>query len=352
MTPSQPSRYPGWSAAAWLPMHKMLVQDERCWSVVRPHQVHTIKASDNDESLRAWQEVLKHTFTELVPEAVHTRSFGAVIETVECAGLKISRITAEAQKVHRGFREIERSEVGSVYLNVHLGGAASVLHSNGIANLATGDCILVDPRQPYVLEFRSPFRQLCIQLPEWSLREHLDVPLEAALGQTFGVSTRAGKVLLAALEMMLLDADSGSPVESSTDLFMQIMNHSLNDTLRSAPGTGSPATTRSGLATRLRHYVGQNFRDECVSPQKAAADLCCSLRSVHKACQNMGTTFGKLLLEARLSAAAQVLACNRTPQARISDVAFDSGFSDISHFCKVFRVRFGLSPTEFRRQRL
>jgi AraC-like DNA-binding protein len=77
----------------------------------------------------------------------------------------------------------------------------------------------------------------------------------------------------------------------------------------------------------------------------------CSLRNIHKTCQGMGTTFGRLLLDARLSAVAQALACTGVPRARISDIAFGAGFSDISHFCKVFRLRFGVSPTEFRRQR-
>ncbi|MFC3052000.1 helix-turn-helix domain-containing protein [Kordiimonas pumila] len=351
MTSSQTSRYPGWSAAAWLPMHKMLVQDERSWSVIRPHQVHNISAFHPEERLRAWQDALRLTFTDLIPETTYKNDFGGMIETVDCAGLKISRITAEAQKVHRSFREIEKSKSNTVYLNVHLGGTARVLHSNGTTNLRLGDCILVDPRQPYVLEFESPFRQLCIQLPEWSLREQLDAPLETALGQSFSMTSRTGKVLLAALELMLLEADSGTVLESSAELFMQVMNHSLNEAIRGPLNGDSQTTAKTGLATRLRQYIGQNFRDENITPNEAAAALNCSLRNIHKTCQTMGTTFGKLILDARLSAAAQALAYTKYPQARISDVAFDSGFSDISHFCKVFRVRFGVSPTEFRKQR-
>ncbi|MFC7051023.1 hypothetical protein [Emcibacter nanhaiensis] len=60
------------------------------------------------------------------------------------------------------------------------------------------------------------------------------------------------------------------------------------------------------LANRLHLYIGQNFRVDNITPSFAANALGCSLWNIHKICQNMGTTFGKLLLEARLSAAFNI----------------------------------------------
>jgi AraC-like DNA-binding protein len=275
-----------------------------------------------------------------------------MIETVECADLLISRITAKAQKVHRGIAEIEKSSTTKIYLNIHLNGAGKVLHSSGTTNLSIGDCILVDSRQPYVLEFGSSFRQLCLQLPEWGLREQLDAPLETVLGQPFSLHTPKGKVLLSALELILLEANTENSDAEAANLFMQVINLNLNETARDLYGADWQHSANTGLAIRLRQYIGNNFRDESTSPVDAAATLGCSLRNVHKTCQGMATTFGKLVLDARLSAAAQALASTAPSRARITDIAFDSGFSDISHFCKVFRARFGVAPTEFRKQRL
>ncbi len=47
----------------------------------------------------------------------------------------------------------------------------------------------------------------------------------------------------------------------------------------------------------------------------------------------------------KLAKARQVLAL---PAVRITDVAYDCGFSDIAHFSKLFKQRFGLSPTDWR----
>jgi AraC-like DNA-binding protein len=48
----------------------------------------------------------------------------------------------------------------------------------------------------------------------------------------------------------------------------------------------------------------------------------------------------------RLRCAADLLVSGA--QRRISDVAFDCGFNDLSYFNRCFRRRFGLTPTAAR----
>jgi AraC-like DNA-binding protein len=48
----------------------------------------------------------------------------------------------------------------------------------------------------------------------------------------------------------------------------------------------------------------------------------------------------------RLRKAADLLA--HAGERRISDIAFDCGFNDLSYFNRCFRRRFGLTPTAAR----
>jgi AraC-like DNA-binding protein len=48
----------------------------------------------------------------------------------------------------------------------------------------------------------------------------------------------------------------------------------------------------------------------------------------------------------RLRKAAELLA--REAERRISDIAFDCGFNDLSYFNRCFRRRFGLTPSAAR----
>ncbi len=58
------------------------------------------------------------------------------------------------------------------------------------------------------------------------------------------------------------------------------------------------------------------------------------------------TTPGKWLSNKRLKHAKMLL--NTTKQS-ISEIAFNSGFENVSHFSRVFKERFGLSPLKFRK---
>jgi AraC-like DNA-binding protein len=61
----------------------------------------------------------------------------------------------------------------------------------------------------------------------------------------------------------------------------------------------------------------------------------------------LGATPRQLLCNMRLQAAARLL---RDPSMRIKEIQARVGVSDASHFCRDFRDRFGVSPSEYRSQ--
>lgn len=57
------------------------------------------------------------------------------------------------------------------------------------------------------------------------------------------------------------------------------------------------------------------------------------------------TSPGKWLLGKRLDYAAALF---RNSQRNVTEIAFDSGFEDVSHFSRAFKTRFGVSPLAYR----
>ena len=58
-------------------------------------------------------------------------------------------------------------------------------------------------------------------------------------------------------------------------------------------------------------------------------------------------TFMETIIEYRLNYAIQQLVQTDKP---ISEIAFESGFGDVSHFYKMFKVKMGLSPLNYRKK--
>lgn len=61
--------------------------------------------------------------------------------------------------------------------------------------------------------------------------------------------------------------------------------------------------------------------------------------------KDIGISFGEYCLSLRLAGAEELL---RTSEKRIIDIALSLGFNNVSYFNRVFKSRYGVSPTEYR----
>ncbi len=71
-------------------------------------------------------------------------------------------------------------------------------------------------------------------------------------------------------------------------------------------------------------------------------------RYVQMLFEHEGTTFTEFVRDARLNQAHRMLVDKRLTHRSVSAIAFDVGFGDLSYFNKVFRRRFGSSPSDVR----
>jgi AraC-like DNA-binding protein len=117
-----------------------------------------------------------------------------------------------------------------------------------------------------------------------------------------------------------------------------------------ARGDLALAAQRGGLrAVRLNAVLAileKRFTEPDFSAQKLAAAAGLSERYVNELLYEAGASFTMRLNELRLRKAAELLA--RGGDGRISDIAFDCGFNDLSYFNRCFRRRFGLTPSAAR----
>lgn len=117
-----------------------------------------------------------------------------------------------------------------------------------------------------------------------------------------------------------------------------------------ARGDVALAAQRGGLrAVRLKsvlRILESRFAEPDFSAQRLAEAARLSERYVNELLYEAGASFTVRLTELRLRRAAELLALSG--ERRISDVAFECGFNDLSYFNRCFRRRFGLTPSAAR----
>ena len=111
-----------------------------------------------------------------------------------------------------------------------------------------------------------------------------------------------------------------------------------------ATGRGLAAVRLAALkADCVAHFDRPDFN---IGQLAVRAGL--SPRSVRALFESEGTTFTDVVRSARLERARRLLADPQFEGRRVAEIAFESGFSDLSYFNRCFRQRYGLTPSEFR----
>lgn len=110
-----------------------------------------------------------------------------------------------------------------------------------------------------------------------------------------------------------------------------------------------PRMTRYHLE-RIKEYLGRHLRDPGLSVRDVALALDMSVSHVHRIFAHEGCTVSEWLWSRRLEGCAGELASPAHAHRMVGEIALAWGFNDLSHFSRVFRQRFGMTPKEWRNQ--
>jgi AraC-like DNA-binding protein len=105
---------------------------------------------------------------------------------------------------------------------------------------------------------------------------------------------------------------------------------------------------RAGRRAAILREIDANLNDPRLSAAILAHRLGITTRYVHQLFEEIGQTFSVYVLNIRLDRVAHVLREPRRANQKIAAIAFEVGFSDLSHFNRSFRRRFGETPTAVR----
>ncbi len=100
---------------------------------------------------------------------------------------------------------------------------------------------------------------------------------------------------------------------------------------------------------RIRQRLRQLVREPDLDLERLARSERMSSRTLQRLFQINGTTFGRVILEARLEGVIRDLRGAQPFGRPIGDIALSWGFNDLSHFTRAFRARYGTSPGSVRR---
>jgi len=210
--------------------------------------------------------------------------------------------------------------------------------------LRAGDMVIADLAQPSEIS-RASHRVISLFLPRARVRAACVDP--AALAGRF--LARDG--MPAMLRAHMQNAMDQAPLLSSQQRVMAV--NIASDMALSILQAGQPAApaievAAAGLYRAATLLIARDCANPALNPVRIAATLGCSRASLFRAFRDREESIAGTIWAARLSRAYAML---RAPAGRalpISDIAFRSGFHEITTFNKMFRNKYGMTPGDLR----
>ncbi|SDT49419.1 AraC family transcriptional regulator [Bradyrhizobium canariense] len=272
--------------------------------------------------------------------------FRAAMNSIHIGTTMLGRCDGTFTTVRRERRQVIETNDDRYCLARNTGSrAAQVIHRGREFTLRPGAMVLLKLDEPFFsADGASHKRFTNVHLPMATLRA-----LVADVDDLVGRELESGGALSLAMDYSDLLLQNSAAVDEAG---IAISAH-LADLVSlglGARGDLAQAAQRGGLRSVRRKTVlmilEKRFTEPDFSAQKLAAAAGLSERYVNELLYEAGASFTARLTELRLRKAAGLLA--RAGEHRISDVAFDCGFNDLSYFNRCFRRRFGLTPSAAR----
>jgi AraC-like DNA-binding protein len=298
------------------------------------------------ERLPRWREELGRHFVrmDIEPLAAHL-PFHAEAVLQALPGVRTVSCASSAARLTRT-RAMAAESDGSIGLVVNLGPKATVSQKGKEVTLEAGDAFpmltdeVAEVTSTHLFGLLLPWNSLAARVSD----------LEAVVMRVIPRRVEALRLLVSYLGAVQKD---GPPV--TPELRQSVVRH-IHELAALAIGAnrdieavGLKAAAAARLAVALAD-IAESFTDPELTVKAVARRQGVTPRYLQQLLQALGTSFTAHVNELRLQRAFALLTDAHAARRRICDIAMDAGFSDVTHFNRLFRARFGESPSGIRAQ--
>jgi AraC-like DNA-binding protein len=300
------------------------------------------------ERLSYWHEVATRGYVEHDFHPADSATFKGWVQTATLPGLSLATFEVEPAHVSRSERSAARADSNDLLICMQIAGKLTVSQDGNDSTLEGRGLYLLDPIRPFDTILNSQSRNIVVKIPR--------AILEARIGSSAGLTARPitsatgiGALTMGFLELLpeqaeTLDDAAGLQVANQlVDLTaLTFSTHYGKDAAMSSP--------RAVALLRLKAIVERLMIEPGLKPERIASEAGISVRYANSLLAEENWSIERYLNERRLARCRSALADTTQAHRSIGEIAFKWGFSDLSHFGRRFKARYGVSPTDFRQK--
>jgi len=295
-----------------------------------------------------WNEQVSGAITSLQVQPIQEGAFDADLTATRFGGIDFVAVRSTPARVLHRPDARQGPQEPCYLLQVQREGCCVNHSSRGELTVGPGDFFLCNNSQPYELTFSDHNSTLILRMPQRLLKRHLATP-EVFINRPMSGSAGAGALVSRFIGMFWDQCRSGMDAMAAdkiADSICDIVTAAFIDSDRTLLGC---STVQTMWRLRICRYIDQNLSDPSLSPARIAGHFRVSSRYIHKLFEHHDEAVCRYIQRRRLESAHRALTDLTQSVKSVSTIAYEWGFSNTTHFARVFRVRYGSSPSDLRR---
>ncbi|NMO53960.1 helix-turn-helix domain-containing protein [Actinoplanes sp. TBRC 11911] len=308
------------------------------------------------ERLTAWQDFMSDMLAPMELRSDDPSAFAASARVWPVGAAAVARVASASMELHRTARMIRQSDPEVYQLTLAHRGSGGVEQGRRQATLSANELVIWDTSRPlhgWSVSGERPALGAVVVLPRASL------PLPAGLVRRLAATrlpgdTVTGRLLIQFVTTLTTSVDDVADAEATrlgrvlADLLAAYIA-GLLDARRALP----PETREAALLLAIDDFITRRLRDPALSPAGIAASHHISVRYLHKlyAAREDGLTVSATIRLRRLEECHRDLADASGSHRPVHQVAASWGFRSESHFSRLFKETYGVSPSAVRHSR-
>lgn len=292
----------------------------------------------------AWQAALTANYGEWQVSQAVGNGFTASVRNRDFNGVRVVECVCDPCTGRRLPQFIERAPEPYIGVQITKAGRERFHCGDEDISLGAGDMVIWSGSQPTEFTVMERLHKVSLVLPWADVQERL--PRGSAFtGTVIDSRVGIGAVLYSHVDSLarqlevFTDNDHAAVRRATLELLAAAMSHRVE-------------VPQRALAQRylkqLQDHILNNLQDEHLSPTSIAAANHMSPRYAHMLFAQIGVSASAWIRTQRLERCREDLRKRAYRDSSVAEIAYAWGFTDPSHFARVFKQQYGLGPREYR----
>lgn len=320
------------------------------WRVgrVRPTREFSTLSYPEEKQLGIWREIMSDVYYSLEIQRNRIDGLRARIRQFDIGDVSITNFDADQQRVFRTRSRISGDPDDS-FVFVMPARKELYFSQNGRSGFVKpGGYVLVSTSEFYELSCPDGFMNWTVKIPGDAFRKRLPC-VDDFTACRFKNNPRMAYIARKYLVSLGMAFGSETPPNASSlarnliDMLALVIESEVED-------CSGETQSQLRIRRRIMTYIRDHIDDPNLTPRSIADANGISVSYLYKLFSACNMTVGSFIIAERLQLAYERLSVGGHARSTVAEIAYSSGFSNLSHFSRVFREKYSISPSAVRKQ--